>query len=111
MLMLCVNEAVYRFTQPVETYVITFSICCVHFLADPIWSRLWHSVSSVVCRLSVTFLRIVAKRYVLAKNCLKEQIGLPPRLYTPRYQVGPPIPPLTGIIPYKRLCLFSYIRV
>ena len=31
-------------------------------------------VQCVVCRLSVTFC-IVAKRYVLAKNCLKEQIG------------------------------------
>jgi len=36
-------------------------------------SRLWHIVSSV-CHLSVTFC-IVAKWYVLAKNCLKEQIG------------------------------------
>ena len=37
------------------------------------WSSLWHDVSSVclsVC-LSVTFC-IVAKRCVLAKNCLKE---------------------------------------
>ena len=34
------------------------------------------SVRSSVC---VTFC-IVAKRYVLAKNCLKEQIGLPLRL-------------------------------
>ena len=38
-------------------------------------SCLWYNVSSVVCRrLSVTFC-IVAKRYVLAKNCLKERIG------------------------------------
>ena len=36
-------------------------------------SSLWHDVSSVVC-LSVTFC-IVAKRYVLAKKCLKEWIG------------------------------------
>ena len=76
------------------------------FLADCIRSRLCHSMSSVVC---LTFC-IAAKRYVLAKNCLKEQIGLPPET-TPRYQVGPPIPPLTGIIPYKRFCLFPYIRV
>jgi len=34
-------------------------------------SSLWYSVSSVVCRLSVTFC-IVAKRCVLAKKCLKE---------------------------------------
>jgi len=35
-------------------------------------SSLWYSVSSVVCRrLSVTFC-IVAKRCILAKNCLKE---------------------------------------
>jgi len=54
------------------------------------------------CRLSsssVTFC-IVAKRHILAKNCLKEQIGLPPET-TPRYQFGPPIPPLMGIILYK----------
>ena len=31
-------------------------------------------VSNVVCRLSVTFC-IVAKWHILAKNCLKEQIG------------------------------------
>ena len=35
--------------------------------------RLWYPMSSVVC-LSVTFC-IVAKRHILAKNCLKEQIG------------------------------------
>jgi len=37
-------------------------------------SCLWHTMSCVVCRLSVTFC-IVAKRYVLAKNRLKEWIG------------------------------------
>jgi len=41
-------------------------------------SSLWYTVSSVclsvVCHLSVTFC-IVAKRYILAKNCLKEWIG------------------------------------
>ena len=41
-------------------------------------SSLWYTVSSVCLsssvRLSVTF-RIVAKRYVLAKKCLKERIG------------------------------------
>ena len=40
---------------------------------------LWYSVSSVclsvVCRLSSVTFCIVAKRYVLAKNCLKERIG------------------------------------
>jgi len=40
-------------------------------------SCLWYNVSSVclsVCLSSVTF-SIVVKRYVLAKNCLKERIG------------------------------------
>jgi len=41
------------------------------------YGRLWYPMSSgvyvVVC-LSVTFC-IVAKRHILAKNCLKEQIG------------------------------------
>ena len=36
-------------------------------------SRLWYTLSSV-CLSSVTFC-IVAKRYVLAKNCLKEWVG------------------------------------
>ena len=54
------------------------------FLGRPYYrSSLWYTVSSVclsvvvslsVCRLSVTFC-IVAKRYVLAKKCLKELIG------------------------------------
>ena len=51
----------------------------------------------VVCRLSVTFC-IVAKRHILAKNCLKDQIGLPPET-TPRYQFGPRIPPYNGDYP------------
>ena len=38
-------------------------------------SRLWYTVSSVCCRLSSVTFCIVAKRYVLAKNCLKERIG------------------------------------
>ena len=46
-------------------------------------------------RLSVTFC-IVAKRHILAKNCLKEQIGLPPET-TPRYQFGPPFLPNVDI--------------
>jgi len=37
-------------------------------------SRLWYIVLSV-CRLSSVTVCIVAKRYVLAKICLKEQIG------------------------------------
>jgi len=37
------------------------------------YGRLWYPMSSGVC-LSVTFC-IVAKRHILAKNCLKEQIG------------------------------------
>ena len=36
--------------------------------------RLWYPMSSVVVCLSVTIC-IVAKRHILAKNCLKEQIG------------------------------------
>jgi len=44
-----------------------------------------------VC-LSVTFY-VVAKRHILAKNWLKEQIGLPPET-TPRYQFGPPSSPI-----------------
>ena len=46
------------------------------FLADRTICRVFGTVSrlSVVCRLSVTFC-IVAKRYVLAKKCLKERIG------------------------------------
>ena len=72
------------------------------------WPTVFGRAFGAVC-LSVTFC-IVVKRYVLAKNCLKEQIGLPPES-TPRYQVGPPIPPLMGITPYKRLCLFPYIHV
>jgi len=47
-------------------------------------SRLLDCLS--VC-LSVTFC-IVAKQHILAKNCLKEQIGLPPET-TLRYQFGP----------------------
>ena len=43
-----------------------------------------------VC-LSVTFC-ILAKWYVLAKNCLKEQIELPTET-TNRYQFGPPFLP------------------
>ena len=37
-------------------------------------SSLWYTVSSV-CRLSSVMFCIVAKLYVLAKNCLKEWIG------------------------------------
>jgi len=57
-------------------------------------SSLCHSVSSVCRRLSVTFC-IVAKRYVLAKNRLKEQIRLPPPSpeINPWYHFGPPFLP------------------
>ena len=63
----------------------------------------------VVCRLSVTFC-ILAKRYVLAKNCVKEQIGLPPET-TNGYQFGPPIPPLTGLarIIVAIICITDYL--
>ena len=45
------------------------------FLADRTIGRAFGTLCRLsVCRLSVTFC-IVAKRYVLAKNCLKEQIG------------------------------------
>jgi len=71
----------------------------------------------VVC-LSVTFC-IVAKRHILAKNCLKEQIVLPPET-TPRYQFGPPIHPQRGIIMdkvvyfacfRKAVCDYSYVVI
>jgi len=44
-----------------------------------------------VCLSSLTFC-IVAKWYVLAKNCLKKQIGLPLETI-PQYQFGPPFLP------------------
>jgi len=63
----------------------------------------------MACRPSSVTFYIVAKRHILAKYCLKEQIGLHPET-TPRYQFGPPIYLLRGIFPYKGLCLFPYIR-
>ena len=69
-----------------------------------------HVVCLSVCRLtSVTFC-ILAKRYILAKNCLKEQIGLPPET-TNQYQFGPPIPPLTGLarIIVAIICITDYL--
>ena len=52
------------------------------FIGRPYYrSCLWHDVSSVclssVCLSSSVTFCIVAKRYVLAENCLKEQIGNP----------------------------------
>ena len=49
---------------------------CFTFLADRTIGRAFGTLCrlSVVCLLSVTFC-IVAKRYVLAKNCLEERIG------------------------------------
>ena len=38
---------------------------------------------------------IVAKRYVLPKNCLKKQIGLPDCYAVVRYQFGPPTTSIT----------------
>jgi len=67
-------------------------LCKVAPLAQHVVCRL-----SSVC-LSVTFC-IVAKRHILAKNCLKEQIGLPPET-APRYQFGLPIYPLRHLSPY-----------
>jgi len=62
------------------------------FLADRTIGRAFVTRCRLsVCCLSVTFC-IEAKRYVLAKNCLKEQIGLPPET-TSRYQFGPPFLP------------------
>jgi len=57
----------------------------------------------IVC-MSVTFY-VVAKRHILAKNWLNKQIGLPPET-TPRYQFGPPIPPLNWIIRIKDCACF-----
>ena len=61
------------------SYVFNFFVIFWTFFIGRQYYRscLWHDVSSVclsVCRLSVTFC-IVAKRYVLAKKCLKEWIG------------------------------------
>jgi len=66
--------------------------------SSAIFGRPYGRAFGTACRLSVMFC-IVVKRHILAKNRLKEQIGLPPDT-TPRYQVGPPIPPITGIIRY-----------
>jgi len=67
------------------------------FLADRTIGRAF----GTVCRLSATFCT-VAKRYVLAKNCLNEQIVLPPETM-PQYRFRPPIPTLTRISAYKEL--------
>jgi len=103
--------------------VVHPSVClsvrpCVNFYANRFWptvlsvAPLLHEVVCLsVCRLSVTFC-IEAKRYVLAKNCLKEQIGLPPET-TNGYQFGPPIPPLTGVRACNccLICIPDYLLV
>jgi len=62
-----------------------------------------------VC-LSVTFY-VVAKRHIfLAKNWLKEQIGLPRRL-PHNTNSDLPIPPLTGIIRIKDFACFHKLYV
>ena len=104
--------------------IISTSSCSIDHYCYPVWSFLADrtigrafatecrlSVCLSVCRLSVTFC-ILAKRYVLAKNCLKEQIGLPPET-TNGYQFGPPIPPLplTGLarIIVAIICITDYL--
>ena len=64
-------------TASIQCWKCFCIICLRTVFGRPYYrSRLCYSMSSVVC-LSVTFC-ILAKRYVLAKKCLKEQIGLPP---------------------------------
>ena len=85
-------------------------VFCVQFLADRTIGRAFATACHLsVCLSSVTFC-ILAKRYVLAKNCLKEQIGLPPET-TNGYQFGPPIPPLTGLarIIVAVICITDYL--
>jgi len=92
-----------------------FSFAFLPFFGRPYFVKVEPMSSHVVClsssssSSSVTFC-IVAKRYILAKNCLKEQIGYPPET-TPRYQFGPHIHPLRGNIPPKRVCLLPCVDV
>ena len=62
-------------------------------------------------RLTIAIPRF-ALRASRGKNCLKEQIGLPPDI-TKRYQFGPPIPPLTGLarIIFAIICITDYLLV
>ena len=72
-----IHRSEIRICATIYRYRHTKSILSIlHFVGRPYYrSSLWHDVSSVVCLSvclsSVTFC-IVAKRYVLAKNCLKE---------------------------------------
>jgi len=57
-------------------FFFSFDVDVTFLLFGRPYERLWYPMSSVVvvvC-LSVTFC-IVARRHILAKNCLKEQIG------------------------------------
>ena len=51
-------------------------VCNSNFWPTVVAPTVCHAVSSV-CLSSVTFC-IVAKRHIFVKNCLNEQIGLPP---------------------------------
>jgi len=60
------------FTQNCQQFLLLVFLSLADRTIGQAFGTLCHL--SVVCRLSVTFC-IVAKRYVLAKNCLKEWIG------------------------------------
>ena len=74
---------------------------CCH--GNDIWHKRGDPVAYRIVCLSVTFY-VVAKRHILAKKWLKEQIGLPPD--TTRVPIRIPIPPLTGIIRIKDFACF-----
>ena len=91
-----------------------FKISTVHVFwcsgLDTFWptilckvAPLAHCVVCLSSSSSVTFC-IVAKPHILAKNCLKDQIGLPLRL-PHGTNSDPSILPIMGIIQYKGLCL------
>ena len=69
------------------TVLIMLQLELANFIGRPYFVKVEPMSSHVVWRRrrrlsvcpSVTFC-IVAKRYIIAKNCLKEQIELPPRL-------------------------------
>jgi len=63
------------YSRKTTYHLVNFQkICSVSSLFGRPLGRLWYPMSSVVVCPSVTFC-IVAKRHILAKNCLKEQIG------------------------------------